>query len=132
MKLLRREFLECGLGALALTVIGNSGWAQSYPSRPVRIVVGYAAGGAADILARLIGQWLSDRLGQPFVVENRPGAGSNLGAEVVIRSAPDGYTLFLAASANAINSSLYDNLSFNFTRDISRCVDHQRTHRVAG
>ena len=93
--------------------------AQAYPTRPVRLIVGFAAGGAADIVARLMGQWLSERLGQPFVIENRPGAGSNIATEAVVRAPPDGYTLLLVASANAINATLYDKLNFNFIRDIA-------------
>jgi tripartite-type tricarboxylate transporter receptor subunit TctC len=93
--------------------------AQAYPTRPVRIIVGLTAGSASDIVARLMGQWLSERLGQPFVVENRPGAGTNIAAEAVVRAAPDGYTLLLAGSPNVINASLYDKLSFDFVRDIA-------------
>ena len=93
--------------------------AADYPTRPVRFIVGYPPGGATDILARLIGQRLSERLGQPFVIEDRPGAGNNIGTEVVVRAPPDGYTLLLVGVANAINVSLYDNLSFNFIRDIA-------------
>jgi tripartite-type tricarboxylate transporter receptor subunit TctC len=95
------------------------GWAQSYPARPVRIVAGFAAGGGVDITARLIGQWLSDRLGQQFVVENRPGAGGNIGTETVVNAAGDGYTLLLATVPNAVNASLYEKLNFNFIRDIA-------------
>ena len=94
-------------------------WAQTYPTRPVRIVVGFAAGSGPDIVARLMGQWLSERLGQPFVIENRPGAGGNIATEAVVRAPPDGYTLLLATSANAINATLYDKLNFNFIRDIA-------------
>jgi tripartite-type tricarboxylate transporter receptor subunit TctC len=103
----------------ALPAVSRIAWAQTHPARPVRIVVGLTAGSASDIVARLVGQWLSERLGQQFVVENRPGAGTNIAAEAVVRSAPDGYTLLLAASPNAINASLYDKLSFNFIRDIA-------------
>ena len=92
---------------------------ESYPSRTLRIIVGFAAGGPNDILARLIGQWLSQRLGQQFIVENRPGAGSNIATEVVVRAPPDGYTFLLVGSPNAINATLYDNLNFNFIRDIA-------------
>src|SRR5215813_14080143 len=119
MKLPRRNFLHLAAGAAVLTGVSRIARAQAYPTRPVRIVVGLTAGSASDILARLVGQWLSERLGQQFVVENRPGAGTNLAAEAVLRSAPDGYTLLLTASPNAINASLYDKLSFNFIRDIA-------------
>ena len=115
----RRQFLHLAAGAAALPAVPRFAWAQTYPTRPVRIVVGLTAGSASDIVARLVGQWLSERLGQPFVIENRPGAGTNIAAEAVVRSTPDGYTLLLAASPNAINASLYDKLSFNFIRDIA-------------
>jgi tripartite-type tricarboxylate transporter receptor subunit TctC len=105
--------------APALPAVSRIAWAQTYPSRPVRIVVGFPPGGPTDIAARLIGQSLSERLGQQFVIENRPGAGSNIGTEAVVRAPPDGYTLFLAYSANAINATLYDKLNFNFIRDIA-------------
>jgi len=118
VKLARRQFLHLA-PAIALPVVSRIAWAQTYPARPVRIVVGLTAGSASDIVARLVGQWLSERLGQQFVVENRPGAGTNIAAEAVVRSVPDGYTLLLAASPNAINASLYDKLSFNFIRDIA-------------
>ncbi len=94
-------------------------WAQAYPARPVRIIVGFAAGGATDIFARMSGQWLSERLGQSFVIENRPGAGSNIAAEAVVRASPDGYTLLMVSSANAINAALYDKLNFNLVQDIA-------------
>ena len=94
-------------------------WAETYPTRPVRVIVGQPAGTAADIIARLLGQWLSERLGQPFIVENRPGAGSNIGTEAVAHSPPDGYTLLLVLATNAINATLYENLNFNFIRDIA-------------
>jgi tripartite-type tricarboxylate transporter receptor subunit TctC len=119
MKLPRRNFLHLAAVAAVLPVVSRIAWAQAYPSRPVRIVVGFAAGGGADIVARLIGQWLSERLGQPFVIENRPGAASNIGTEAVVRAAADGYTLLLAASPNAFNATLYDKLNFNFIRDIA-------------
>jgi tripartite-type tricarboxylate transporter receptor subunit TctC len=113
----RRKFLHLAVGAAMAPVLSQSGWAQAYPSRPVRIIVGIAPGGANDLLARLIGQWLSERLGQPFVIENRPGAGGNLGAEAAVRSAPDGHTLLMIAMNVAINATLHDKLSFNFIRD---------------
>src|SRR5690242_6545922 len=119
MKLRRRKFLQ--LSALAVTLISASRrlWAQAYPTRPVRIVVGFPAGVAHDIVARVIAQALSDRLGQQFVVENRPGAGSNIGTEIVVRAPPDGYTLLLAISSGAINATLYSNLGFSFVHDIA-------------
>ena len=119
MKLPRRNFLHLAAGAAALPIVSASARAQAYPSRPVRIIVPFAAGGIADIHARLMGQWLLERLGQPFVIENRPGAASNIGTEAVVKSPPDGYTLLLASSTNAINATLYDKLSFNFIRDIA-------------
>ena len=114
----RREFLRLAAGAAALPALPRFAWSQTYPTRPVRIVVGLAAGGGVDVLARLIGQWLSERLGQSFIIENRPGAGSNIGTEAVVRAPPDGYTLLLVNSANAINATLHEKLSFNFIRDI--------------
>ena len=122
MKRPRRHFLRLAAGAAALPAISRFAWGQSYPSRPVRIIVGFAAGGPNDILARLIGQWLSQRLGQQFVVENRPGAGSNIATDAVVRAPPDGYTLLLVGTPNAINATLYDNLNFNFIRDIAPVV----------
>jgi tripartite-type tricarboxylate transporter receptor subunit TctC len=115
----RRRFLQLAGGAVALPATSRFAWAQPYPTRPVRIIVGFAAGGPNDILARLIGQWLSQALGQQFVVENRPGAGSNVATEAVVRASPDGYTLLLVGSPNAINATLYDSLNFNFMRDIA-------------
>jgi tripartite-type tricarboxylate transporter receptor subunit TctC len=114
----RRRFLQLAGGAVAATVAGRAS-ALDYPTRPVRLIVGFTPAGATDILARLIGQWLSERLGQPFVIENRPGAGSNIGTEAVVRAPADGHTLLLVAPANAINATLYDRLSFNFIRDIA-------------
>jgi tripartite-type tricarboxylate transporter receptor subunit TctC len=118
MKLLRRRFLHLAAGAVALPAVSRIAGAQNYPARPVRIIVGFSAGGPNDILARLIGEWLSERLGQPFIIENRPGAGSNLATEAIVRAPPDGYTLLLVGSPNAINATLYDKLNFNFVRDI--------------
>jgi tripartite-type tricarboxylate transporter receptor subunit TctC len=118
MKPSRRKLLHLGAGAAALAGIPRMASAQSYPSRPVRLMVGFAAGQAIDILARLTGQSLSDRLGQQFIVENRPGAGGNLVTELVVRAAPDGYTFLVVGANNAINASLYDNLNFNVVRDI--------------
>jgi tripartite-type tricarboxylate transporter receptor subunit TctC len=119
MKLPRRKFLHLALGAAALPAVPSITRAQTYPSRPARIVVPFAAGGSTDIIARLIGQWLSERLGQQFVIENRPGAGSNIGTEVVVNAPPDGYTLLLVGASSAINATLYDKLNFNFLRDIT-------------
>jgi tripartite-type tricarboxylate transporter receptor subunit TctC len=119
MKLCRRKFLDIAAGAAALPVMSRIASALDYPTRPVRFVVGFPAGSATDIVARLIAQSLSGQLGQQFIVDDRPGAGSNLAAEVVVRAEPDGYTLLQVASPNAINATLYDNLSFNFIRDIA-------------
>jgi tripartite-type tricarboxylate transporter receptor subunit TctC len=119
MKLPRRNFLHLAAGAAALPAVSRVARAQAYPSRPVRIIVGFAAGGNADTIARVMGQWLSERLGQPFVVENRTGAATNIAAEAVVRSPPDGYTLLFVTSANAINATVYKKLNFNFMRDIA-------------
>ena len=119
MKCPRRTFLRLALGAAALPAVSRVAWAQAYPSRPVRIIVPFAPAGSTDIVARLIGQWLSERLGQQFVVENRPGAGTNIGTEAVVTAPADGYTLLLAGPANVISMALYDKLNFNFTRDIA-------------
>ena len=119
MRLPRRRFLYLAAGAVALPAVSRIAWAQTYPARPVRLIVGFAAGGAADTLAHLIGQWLSERLGQSFVVENRTGAGGNIATEVVVRAPADGYTLLSVSSPNAINATLYDKLDYNFIRDIA-------------
>ena len=119
MKLARRRFLHLAAGAAALPAASRIARAQTYPTRPVRIIVGFAAGGAFDIVARLMGQWLSDRLAQPFIVENRPGAGTNIATEAVVRAPADGYTLLLGGAVNAVNATLYENLKFDFMRDIA-------------
>jgi tripartite-type tricarboxylate transporter receptor subunit TctC len=119
MKLRRRQFLERTAAALAAPTFPRFAWAGDYPARPVRIIAGFSAGGGVDIAARLIGQWLTDRLGQSFVIENRPGAGGNIGTEAVVNAASDGYTLLLATVPNAVNASLYEKLNFNFIRDIA-------------
>jgi tripartite-type tricarboxylate transporter receptor subunit TctC len=119
MKLPRRNFLHLAAGAAALPAVPRFAWAQAYPTRPVRIIIGQAAGSGSDTVARLIGQFLSERLGQQFVVENRPGAGGNIATESVVRSPPDGYTILLVNSSNTINTTLYDRLNFDFIRDIA-------------
>src|SRR5215469_4101558 len=119
MKLPRRNFLHLAVGVATLPAVSRIARAQTYPTRPVRIIVGFAAGGATDILARLLGQVLSERLGQQFVIENRTGAATNIATEAVVRASPDGYTLLLVVPANAISATLYDNLNFNFIRDIT-------------
>jgi tripartite-type tricarboxylate transporter receptor subunit TctC len=130
MKLLRRQFLHLAAGAVALPAFSRIAWAQAYPSRPVRLFVGFFAGGLTDIVARLMGQWLSERLGQQFIVEDQPGAGTNLATEKVVRARPDGYTFLMASSSNAINATLYDNLKFNFIRDTTPVGSIARTPLV--
>src|SRR4051794_4205486 len=119
VRLSRRKILNFALGAAALPAFPRVARTQNYPTHTVRIIVGFPPGGASDITARVIGQWLSDRLGQRFIVENRPGAGTNIGTEAVVRSSPDGYTLLLASVANTVNATLYEGLSFDFVRDIA-------------
>jgi len=115
----RRQFLHLAAGAAALPVMSRIAWAQAYPTRPVRIIVTFPPGGGTDIIARLMGQWLSERLGQPFIIENRPGAGGNIGTETVVRAPADGYTLLLAFVTNAINATFYEKLNYDFIRDIA-------------
>jgi tripartite-type tricarboxylate transporter receptor subunit TctC len=126
MKLPRRKFLHLAAGAVALPVMPRIARAQAYPTRPVRWIVGFAAGGVVDIYARLLGQWLSDRLGRPFIIENRVGAGSNIATEAVVKAAPDGYTLGSITVTNAINATLYDKLGFNIVRDITPIASFSR------
>src|SRR5262245_45943274 len=130
MKLPRRRFLHLAAGAAALPAVSRFAWAQAYPIRPVRIIVGFAAGGAGDIAARLMGQWLSERLGQQFVIDNRPNGGGNIGTEAVVRAPADGYTLLLITSTNAINATLYDRLNFDFLRDIAPVAGIMRVPSV--
>ena len=119
MKLPRRKFLHLAAGAAALPAVSGFAWAQAYPSRPVRWIVGFAPGGGNDIVARLMGQWLSERLGQPFIIDNRPGGGTNIATEAVVRAPADGYTLLMVGTTQAINATIYDKLNFNFIRDIA-------------
>jgi tripartite-type tricarboxylate transporter receptor subunit TctC len=130
MKTPRRQFLELAAGAAALPAVSRIASALTYPTRPVRIVVGYAAGGGADLVARLIGQWLSERLGQQFVIENRTGAATNIGTEAVVHAPADGYALLLAHTANAINATFYEKLGFNFVRDITPVAGIMRVPAV--
>jgi tripartite-type tricarboxylate transporter receptor subunit TctC len=119
LKLPRRRFLYLATAAAALPSLARMAAAQTYPTRPVRLIIGYPPGGSADLTARLMGQWLSERLGQPFVIESRPGAGTNIATETVVNAPPDGYTLLLVAPANAINATLYEKLNHHFMRDIA-------------
>jgi len=131
MKLLhRRQFLHLAAGAAALSAVSRMARAQNYPARPVRLVVGFAPAGAQDVLARLIGQWLSERLGQQFIVDNRPGGGGNVGAETVVNAPADGYTLLLVGPPNMINAALYEKLNFNFIRDIAPVAGMARVSNV--
>jgi tripartite-type tricarboxylate transporter receptor subunit TctC len=130
MKICRRGFLHLTTSAAALPVVSRIAKAETYPTRPVHLIVFYTAGGGNDIIARLIGQWLSERLGQPFVIENRPGAGGNVGTEEVVRAAPDGYTLLLSSTANTVNATLYDKLNFDFIRDIAPVASISRDSNI--
>jgi tripartite-type tricarboxylate transporter receptor subunit TctC len=130
MKLPRRRVLHLAAVAATLPAVSRAAWAETYPARPVHLIVYFAAGGGNDITARLIGQWLSVRLGQGFVVENRPGGGGNVGTEAVVRAAPDGYTLLLVSSPNTTNATLYDNLDYDFIRDIAPVAGISREPNV--
>jgi tripartite-type tricarboxylate transporter receptor subunit TctC len=129
MKLPRRTFLQLAAG-FALPAVSRFARADTYPSRPVRIIGGFPAGGTVDIIARLTGQWLAERLGQQMIIEARPGAGSNIAAEAVVRAPADGYTLLMASNANAINATLYEKLNFDFLRDVALVASvHPRLSR---
>jgi tripartite-type tricarboxylate transporter receptor subunit TctC len=130
VKLSRRTFVHLTAGAPALPTTSLMVRAQAYPSRPVRIIVGFAAGGMTDVSARLIGQWLSERLKQPFIIENRPGAASNIAADAAVRASADGYTLLMAGTTNTVNATLYDNLNFNFIRDLAPVASVMRAPQV--
>jgi tripartite-type tricarboxylate transporter receptor subunit TctC len=130
MKLPRRKFLHLAAGAAALPAVSRIALAQAYPSRPVRIIVGVAAGGTTDILARLMSQWLSERLGQPFIIDNRPGGGTNIATEAVVRAPADGYTLLMVGTTQAVNATIYDKLNFNFIRDIAPVASIDRESLV--
>jgi len=130
MKSSRRQFLQLATAAMAFPAVTQNAWAQTYPARPVRILVGFAAGGATDVAARLMGQWLSERLGQQFVVENRPGAGGIIATEVVVKSPPDGHTLLAGGVGDAVNATLFEKLSFNFSRDITPVAGIMRVPNV--
>ena len=130
MKLARRTFVYLALGAAVLPLVPRNASGQIYPTRPVRLICAFPAGGPNDTLARLIGQWLSERLGRPFVVENRPGAATNIATEAVVRAPPDGYTLLLVAQVNAINVTLYERLNFNFIRDIAAVAGIMRVPSI--
>jgi len=127
MKLPRRTFLHLTASAAALPAVSRMAWSDTYPTRPVRLIVGFPAGGLTDILARLLAPSLSERLGQQFIVEDQPGAGTNIATERVVRALPDGYTFLMATSTNAINATLYDNLKFNFIRDTTPIASIART-----
>jgi tripartite-type tricarboxylate transporter receptor subunit TctC len=130
MKLPRRSLLQLAAGALALPAVSRVAGARTYPARPVRLIVGYAAGGPTDLVARLMGQWLSEHLGQPFIIENRPGGGTSIAGAAFVRASPDGYTLFEVTSASVINAALYDNFNFTIVRDIAPVAGNVRTPGV--
>ena len=132
MRLPRRTFLRLAAAAVALPAVSRIASAQAYPSRPIRIIIGYTPAGSADITARLMGQWLSERLGQTVVIENRPGAGTNLATEAVVRAPADGYTLLLVAPANAINATLFEKLNHNYLRDIAPVAGINRFSQCHG
>src|SRR3954453_14304952 len=132
LKFPRRKFLQLAAGAASLPAVSRFARAETYPSRPVRIVVGFAPGGPNDIAARIIGQWLSDRLGQPFIIDNRPGASGNIATETVVKAAPDGYTLLIIPLSSTVNATLYDKLPFNFLRDIAPIATISRNIFVIG
>src|SRR5262245_13684971 len=130
MKLPRRRFVQLAAGAAGLPAVSRITWAQAYPARPVRIIVGFAPGQAIDIVTRMIGQWLSEQLGQQFIIENRPGAGGNIATEAVVRAPPDGYTLLAIGSNNFINATLYQKLNYNFVQDIAPVASIYRVPQV--
>jgi tripartite-type tricarboxylate transporter receptor subunit TctC len=130
MKLPRRNFLHLVTGAVALPVVSSFAWAQGYPTRPVRIIVGFPAGSAPDVVARLMGQWLSERLGQSFIIDNRTGAGGTLASEAVVRARPDGHTLLLVETSSAMNAALYEKLNYNLIRDIAGVASFMRVQMV--
>jgi tripartite-type tricarboxylate transporter receptor subunit TctC len=130
MKLTRRKFLHLVVSSAALPAVSRIAWAQAYPTQPVRLIATTAAGGTQDILARLIGQWLAERLGKPFIIESRSGGGTNIGTEAVVRAPADGYTLLFVSPANASNATLYDKLNFNFIRDIAPVASISREPQV--
>jgi tripartite-type tricarboxylate transporter receptor subunit TctC len=130
MKLPRRQFLHLAAGAAALPAVPPIAWAQAYPTRPVRWILGFTSGGTTDIISRLLGQRLSEQLGQPFIIESRPGAGTNIATEAVVRAPADGHTLLFVSASNAINATLYDKLNFNFIRDIAPVASLVRAPNV--
>jgi tripartite-type tricarboxylate transporter receptor subunit TctC len=132
MKLGRRQFLKSAAMATALPAVSQIAWGQAYPARPLRIICGFPGGSSSDIVARIVGQWLSERLRQPVIVDNRPGAGGNIAVEAVVNAAADGYTLLMTGPNNAVNATLYDNLKFNFIRHRAGGGHHERAARDGG